>query len=237
MKIAVLISGRGSNMLRLADHATGGAVGGSGYEIVLVAANTPCKGLGLAADRGLATRLIDRAAHDSKQAHEAALGDAIAGAGADIICLAGYMAVLSAEFVERFAARIINIHPSLLPDLKGLDTHERALAAGMDRHGATVHMVTAALDDGPILLQAGLDVRDGETAGDLAARVLRLEHALYPFVLGALASGALTISCGGQAWGALWDDGAAALAASEASIADRLADSVIWPDRTPGMPK
>ena len=107
----------------------------------------------------------------------------------------------------------------------------------MDRHGATVHMVTAALDDGPIVLQAGLDVRDGETAGDLAARVLRLEHALYPFVLGALASGALTISCGGQSWEALWDDGAAALAASEASIADRLADSVIWPDRTPGMPK
>ena len=237
MKIAVLISGRGSNMLRLADHATDGAAGGSGYEIVLVAANTPCEGLGLAAGRGLATRLIDRATYSSKQAHETALGDAITDSGADLICLAGYMAILSPDFVARFTGRILNIHPSLLPALKGLDTHERALAAGMDRHGASVHLVTAALDDGPILLQAGLNIRDGETASDLAARVLRLEHALYPFVLGALAGGELTIWADGTARGASWSDGEAVLAAADPSITDRLADSVIWPNETTRMPK
>ena len=152
MRIAVLISGRGSNMLRLAAHA-GPA---SGFEIALVAANKACEGLALAETQGLSTQLVSRTDFASRQDQETALGDAIVEAGAEIICLAGYMAILSPAFVERFAGRIINIHPSLLPDLKGLDTHERAIAAGMARHGASVHLVTAGLDDGPTLLQAGL---------------------------------------------------------------------------------
>ena len=233
MKIAVLISGRGSNMLQLADHADGGTAGLSDFQIVLVAANTPCEGLDLAASRGFDTRLIDRAAHASKQAHEAALGDAIEDSGADMICLAGYMAILSAEFVERFAGRIVNIHPSLLPDLKGLNTHERALAAGMARHGATVHLVTAALDDGPVLLQAGLDVRQDEDAVSLASRVLRLEHALYPFVMRSLATGVVSISQDGVTW----HHRAAALANAGASLADRLKGAVIWPNQGATMPK
>lgn len=233
MKIAVLISGRGSNMLQLADHADGRTKGASGYRIVLVAANKPCEGLDLAADRGLKTCLIDRSDHISKQTHEAALGDAIDASGADLICLAGYMAILSAEFVERFAGRIINIHPSLLPDLKGLDTHERALAAGMERHGATVHLVTAALDDGPVLLQAGLDVRKGEDAGRLASRVLGLEHALYPFVMKSLAEGTLSVS----QEAVTWHNGATALAGAGAPIANSLSDTVIWPDQSVNMPK
>lgn len=226
MKLAVLISGRGSNMLRLADHAAADPR----LDIVLVAANKPCDGLGLATERGLATALVDRTAFDSKQAQETELGNAIVASGADMICLAGYMAILSESFVERFSGRIINIHPSLLPALKGLDTHARALAAGTDRHGASVHIVTAALDDGPILLQAGLEIAAGDNADTLADRVLQLEHALYPFVMSSLASGEVSLRDGTVAW----QDGAAALASADGSISDRLRDTVIWPDKVTG---
>ena len=222
MRIAVLISGRGSNMLQLAAHA-GTA---EGFEIVLVAADRPCDGLALAAERGLPTQLVSRADFASRRDQEAALGDAIAASGAGTVCLAGYMAILSASFVDRFAGRIINIHPSLLPDLKGLNTHQRAIDAGMARHGASVHLVTAALDDGPVLLQAALEVEDGEDAPSLAARVLRLEHALYPFVVLSLAGG--TLAAGPE--GAGWRDGSAALRRADPLIADVLAGSVIWPD-------
>ena len=223
MRIAVLISGRGSNMLRLAAHA-GHA---SGFEIVLVAADKPCDGLGLAEARGLPTRLVARADFTSRQDQEAALGDAVVTSGAEMICLAGYMAILSPSFVERFAGRIINIHPSLLPDLKGLDTHERAVAAGAARHGASVHLVTAELDDGPMLLQAGLDVTKGEDAGSLAARVLRLEHALYPFVVASLANG--TLATGPD--GVVWHNGPAALKDTDPAIAEVLSGTAIWPTR------
>ena len=135
------------------------------------------------------------------------------------------MSILSPAFVERFAGRIINIHPSLLPDLKGLDTHERAIAAGMARHGASVHLVTAELDDGLTLLQAGLAVTENEDAGSLAARVLRLEHALYPFVVASLANGALT--AGPE--GVVWHNGPAALKDTHPAIADVLLGTVIWP--------
>ena len=195
MRIAVLISGRGSNMLSLAGSLPHDAV-----HIVLVAANTPCEGLDHAAGLGLETLLVDRATFASKADHEAALGDAIEAVAVDWICLAGYMPILSAAFVERFAGRIINIHPSLLPDFKGLDTHGRALAAGVKHHGASVHLVTAALDDGPILLQAGLEMIPGEEATSLASRVLKLEHMLYPFVIASIANGDLTISGGSVFW-------------------------------------
>jgi phosphoribosylglycinamide formyltransferase-1 len=220
MRIAVLISGRGSNMISLAESLAACAV-----DIALVAANTPCDGLRLAEDRGLATRLVDRADYADRTAHEAALGDAIEQAAVDWICLAGYMAILSSAFVERFRNRIINIHPSLLPDFKGLDTHKRALAAGARRHGASVHLVTAALDDGPILLQAGLDILPGEDEAGLASRVLALEHALYPVVVLAIASGNLDVAD----TKVTWRDRQAALRLAGNHATTTLAQAVIWP--------
>ncbi|MEL0132387.1 MAG: phosphoribosylglycinamide formyltransferase [Rhodobiaceae bacterium] len=222
MRLAILISGRGSNMLRLADVIDSRT---DQAQIVLVAANKPCQGLASAAGIGLPTQLVDRKDFADKSAQEAALAAAIEATGADWILLAGYMAILSASFVDRFRDRIINIHPSLLPDLKGLDTHARALSAGYRRHGATVHLVTPALDDGPILLQAALTVSGDETESELAARVLTLEHALYPFVILALASGELQIIGGNPSW----RPGARSLASADMTIAGVLKDTVIWP--------
>ncbi len=222
MRLAILISGRGSNMLRLANVV---ATGADQTQIVLVAANKPCQGLDSAAGAGLPTQLVDRHDFADKSGQEDALAEAIEAAGADWILLAGYMAILSASFVDRFRDRIINIHPSLLPDLKGLDTHARALSAGYRRHGATVHLVTPALDDGPILLQAALTVSRDETESELAARVLALEHALYPFVILALAAGDLRIIDGNPHW----RPGARSIELADTTISDVLKKTVIWP--------
>jgi len=222
MRVAILISGRGSNMLRLADVIDSST---NRAQIILVAANKPCQGLESAAGIGLPTQLVDRHDFADRSAQEDALAAAIEATGADWILLAGYMAILSAGFVDKFQNRIINIHPSLLPDLKGLDTHARALAAGHGRHGATVHLVTPALDDGPILLQAALTVSGDETEAELAARVLRLEHALYPFVILALASGELQIIDGHPHW----RQGTRSIESADRTIADVLKDAVIWP--------
>jgi len=222
IRIAILISGRGSNMLRLAEVA---ATMQDDMQIVLVAANTPCEGLDSAASQKLPTQLIDRQDYATKSAHETALAASIDAAGADWVVLAGYMAILSAEFVSKFRNRIINIHPSLLPDLKGLDTHARALAGGHSRHGASVHIVTSLLDDGPILLQAALAVDDEESEPQLAARVLALEHALYPFVMASLARGVLQIDDAVPRW----HQGPQALAQAGSGIARVLAPAVIWP--------
>ena len=222
LSIAILISGRGSNMLQLARHIDRHDLAS---EIVLVAANQDCVGLAEAAKRNLPTACVDRAAFDDRAAQETALGDHIEAAGADWICLAGYMAVLSVAFVTRFAGRIINIHPSLLPAHKGLHTHQRALDAGDTRHGASVHIVTPALDDGPLILQAGLSLSEKENAESLAARVLVLEHALYPFVLETLVSGHLVIQDGMVHW----RDGETALDESVAEIGAVLKGCVIWP--------
>ncbi|MGB1045846.1 MAG: phosphoribosylglycinamide formyltransferase, partial [Candidatus Puniceispirillaceae bacterium] len=121
-------------------------------------------------------------------------------AAADFVFLAGYMAILGAEFTTVLAGRLINIHPSLLPEFKGLDTHQRAIDAHATRHGATVHLVTAALDDGPIILQAELSVSPHDNAEKLAARVLQLEHQLYPFVLKSLCDGQLTLAADAVTW-------------------------------------
>ena len=222
MRLAILISGRGSNMLRLADVIDSRT---DQAQIVLVAANKPCQRLDSAAGAGLPMQLLDRRDFADKSAQEDALAAAIEAAGADWILLAGYMAILSASFVDRFPDRIINIHPSLLPDLKGLDTHARALSAGYRRHGATVHLVTPALDDGPILLQAALTVGRDETESELAARVLALEHALYPFVILALAAGDLRIIDGNPHW----RPGARSIELADTTISDVLKKTVIWP--------
>ena len=180
-RVAILISGGGSNMLALCDSMTGDHPA----RPVLVASNAPdAAGLARAAARGIATASVDhRAFRGDRAGFEAELIKPILAARPDILCLAGFMRVLSAEFVTRFAGRMLNIHPSLLPRYPGLDTHARALAAGEAEAGCTVHQVTAQLDAGPILGQARLPILPGDTPESLAARVLALEHRLYPAVL------------------------------------------------------
>ncbi len=184
--VAVLISGRGSNMLALAEACAKPDYPAS---IVLVLADKADAG-GLEAARALGIKAvaIARSDHASKAAHEAAVQAALAESGAQIVCLAGYMRLLSAEFLAPWQGRIINIHPSLLPRHTGLDTHARALAAGDAEHGCSVHHVTAGMDEGPVMAQARVAVLPGETAETLAARVLAEEHRLYPQALAALAA-------------------------------------------------
>jgi phosphoribosylglycinamide formyltransferase-1 len=185
--VAVLVSGRGSNMAALIEAAKAPDYPA---EIVLVLSNRPGAGaLDTAAAAGIATSVVDHKTFASKADFEAAVADRIEASGAEFICLAGFMRVLSAAFVERFAGRILNIHPSLLPSFKGLDTHERALADGVRIHGCSVHIVSAELDAGPIVMQAAVPVIDGDTPDTLAARVLACEHRIYPAALSALASG------------------------------------------------
>lgn len=179
-RVAVLISGTGSNMAALLYASR---VADCPYEIVLVAGNNPqAPGLRLAEAEGVPTFAL---AHKgmSKAEHERAVDEALRRAGAEYVALAGYMRVLSRDFVARWEGRMLNIHPSLLPAYKGLDTHARALAAGDARAGCSVHVVTAELDDGPVLGQIEVAVLPGDTAEALAARVLLAEHQLYPRVL------------------------------------------------------
>jgi len=180
--VAVLISGTGSNMAALVYASR---KPDCPYEVVLVASNDPdAPGLTLARAEGVATFALSHKGM-SKPDHEAAVEQALLQAGAQYVALAGYMRVLSAGFVERWAGRMLNIHPSLLPAYKGLDTHARALAAGVPRAGCSVHVVTLELDDGPVLGQVAVAVLPGDTAATLAARVLIAEHQLYPRVLAA----------------------------------------------------
>ena len=222
-RIAVLISGRGSNMVELARHIQTAELSA---EICLVAGSTQCEGLYLAAERGLPTSLFDLAKFADRYAQETALADALEKAGAEWIFLAGYMAILSPTFVNRFAGKIVNIHPSLLPNFRGLNTHARALAAGETWHGATVHIVNEKLDGGQILLQAGLKIATDDTVESLASRVLTLEHMLYPFVLGALITGNLQIKEGIPHW---WDT-ETTLASLNSAMREFLEEHAIWPE-------
>lgn len=189
-RVAVLISGRGSNMASLVAAARDPDYPA---EIVLVASNRPnAAGLAHAAEVGIATAVVDHTAFAGKAAFETALDAKLRDANANIVCLAGFMRVLSADFVVRWQGRLINIHPSLLPEFPGLDTHARALAAGATRHGATVHFVTAEVDAGPIIAQAEVPVLPGDTPETLAARVLDAEHRLYPEALAKVASGRIS---------------------------------------------
>ncbi|ADE38870.1 phosphoribosylglycinamide formyltransferase [Candidatus Puniceispirillum marinum] len=195
-RVAILISGRGSNMEALADdieanhHST----------ICLVVANKPCTGIDSAAARGIPTKIVNRSNFDTREDHDHAMCAILADAEPDYIFMAGYMAIVGAAFIDRFTARILNIHPSLLPAYKGLDTHERALADGAKQHGVSVHIVSEQLDDGPIILQAALTINPEDTATTLATRVLALEHILYPLVLSSLAHGDLELSHSGVKW-------------------------------------
>lgn len=186
-RVAVLISGRGSNMTALVRAA---AATDYPAEIACVISNrADAKGLDTAAASGIPTRVVPSRGSASREAHEMALGETLDEFGPDIVCLAGYMRILSPGFVARWQGRMINIHPSLLPSFMGLDTHRRALETGVKIHGCTVHFVTREMDDGPIIAQAALAVSSGDTEESLAGRVLDLEHRLYPMALRLVADG------------------------------------------------
>lgn len=187
-RVAILISGGGSNMLALVDSMQ---AADHPAEPCLVLSNNPeASGLAHAAARGVATAAVDhRPFKGDRAAFEAELIKPLLAAQPDILCLAGFMRVLTDWFVSHWQGRMLNIHPSLLPKYKGLHTHARALEAGDAEHGCTVHEVTARLDDGPILGQARVPVRAGDTPETLAARVLEQEHRLYPAVLKRFALG------------------------------------------------
>lgn len=182
MRVAIFISGGGSNMVALLDDMA--RAGHAGMPCVVLANSADAGGLARAAERGVPTVAVDhRPFAGDRVAFEAAISEALVPFAPDMICLAGFMRVLTAGFIDQWTGRMINIHPSLLPKYKGLHTHARALAAGDSEHGCSVHEVTAALDDGPILGQAFVPIFDGDTPDTLAARVLVQEHRLYPAVL------------------------------------------------------
>ena len=180
-RVAILISGGGSNMLALLKDMRQGAYA----QPVLVASNDPAaKGLQKAADQGVPVAAVDHRPYGkNREAFEAALAEQIDAAHPDILCLAGFMRILTPGFIRRYEGRMLNIHPSLLPKYPGLHTHARALAAADQEAGCTVHEVTAELDAGPILGQARVPVLPSDTEDTLAARVLLTEHQLYPAVL------------------------------------------------------
>jgi phosphoribosylglycinamide formyltransferase 1 len=187
-RVAVLISGRGSNLAALLAAARD-----PNYpaEIALVLANRPeAAGLALAAPAGVGAIVLDhRRFGRDRAAHEAAIDAELRRHGVELVCLAGYMRVLTPFLVRRWAGHMLNIHPSLLPAFPGLDTHTRALTAGVKLHGCTVHLVTEAVDDGPIIAQSAVPVLPGDSPATLAARVLAEEHVVYPLALGIVASG------------------------------------------------
>jgi phosphoribosylglycinamide formyltransferase 1 len=198
-KLGVLISGRGSNMLALLEAARSPDYPA---EIAIVIANThDAAGLARAAEAGVQTLTIEHKKFgkglEAKGRFESALHHALEAAGVDLVCLAGFMRLLSADFVARWQGRILNIHPSLLPAFKGLDVHAAMLAAGVKIAGCTVHYVSAAMDAGPIIGQAAVPVLAGDTPETLAARILAAEHQLYPECVRRVALGEAPISIAG----------------------------------------
>lgn len=180
-------------------------------QIVLVLSNkADAAGLARAAAEGIATKAISHRAYPDRASFDRAMTAEIEASGADIVCLAGFMRLLSAEFCTRWQGRLINVHPALLPSFKGLDTHQRALDAGVKIHGATVHFVVPEMDEGPIIAQAAVPVLDGDDEAALSARVLGQEHRIYPLALRLVASGAVSM-VDGKAVSALSQPGSQAL--------------------------
>ena len=188
--IVILISGRGSNMEAILDA-------GLPLNISAVISNRPdAGGLAIAAKHGVPTCVVDHKAHATREAFDAALAESIDAFVPDYIVLAGFMRILTEDFVERYPRRIVNIHPSLLPAFPGLHTHRQALAAGVKIHGATVHLVTPKLDHGPIIIQAAVPVRADDDEVALARRVLVQEHRIYPQALRWLAEDRVRFTMG-----------------------------------------
>ena len=187
-RVAILISRRGSNMAALIEAAKA-----KDYpaEIVIVLSNRPdAEGLSRAREAGIATAAVDhRIFGADRAAFEHAVDETLRTHRVELICLAGFMRLLTPWFINRWSGRILNIHPALLPEFKGLDTHRRALAAGAERHGATVHFVVEETDSGPIISQQSVPVLEGDTEATLAARVLEVEHRIYPEALRQVAEG------------------------------------------------
>ena len=182
-KIAILISGRGSNMAALLNAIKMKKLD---CKVVCVIANQISQGLAIATSYNIPTKLIDRSSFDSKESHEIALASELLYYQPDWVLLAGYMAILSPNFIKNFEGKIINIHPSLLPKFKGLNTHHRAIKAGEKKHGTTIHIVTSELDDGPIIAQSEINLSPFDTSTTLKNRVVKQEHILYPLILESL---------------------------------------------------
>ncbi len=201
LRIAILISGRGSNMTAILRACLAGEL--HAQVVAVISDRADAAGLASARDLGAPTTTVQRAAGAATEALEAELAAAIDAARAEVVALAGFMRILSAPFVTRYLGRMLNVHPSLLPAYRGLHTHRRVLDAGEHAHGASVHYVTPELDAGPVVLQSRVQVRPDDTESELAARVLRTEHVIYPRVLGWVAQGRLK-------WhdAAVWLDGA-----------------------------
>lgn len=187
-RIVILISGRGSNMQAILEADLP-------VETAAVISNKPtAKGLEIAAQHGVATAVVDHREYADRAAFDAALADKIDTFAPDLVVLAGFMRILTADFVNRYQGRLINIHPALLPAFPGLDTHEKALAEGVKIHGCTVHFVTPTVDHGPIVAQAAVPVLADDTPDSLAARVLEQEHLIYPQAIRWFAEGRLTLN-------------------------------------------
>jgi len=191
LKVAVLISGRGSNLQALIDAC---ARPGFPAEIRLVISNVAgVQGLERARRAGIPTHVVSHRDFAERAQFDAAIDAALAEAGIELVCLAGFMRILGEAFVARWRDRLVNIHPSLMPAFKGLRTHERARAAGVRFTGCTVHFVRPAMDDGPIIVQAAVPVLSGDDADRLAARVLEAEHEAYPLALRLIAEGRVRV--------------------------------------------
>jgi phosphoribosylglycinamide formyltransferase-1 len=187
LPVAVVISGRGSNMEAI---VRGSQRPGAGFQIVRVIADRETAGgIARAASLGVPVSVVPVKSFPDRESFDEALARELDASGARLVALAGFMRILSPGFVQRFAGKLLNIHPSLLPLYKGLDTHARALAAGDSHHGASVHYVTAELDGGPVVMQGRLRIRAGESPDALSARVHGLEHIIYPHVCSLIASG------------------------------------------------
>jgi phosphoribosylglycinamide formyltransferase 1 len=197
-RVVIMISGRGSNMAALISAASEPAFPA---EIVgVVSDQAEAAGLALARSNKIPTRILPRQDFRGKVEHDQAIHAALVSFGADIVCLAGYMRLLTPDFVGNWEGRLINIHPALLPLFRGLNTHGRALDAGMRIHGCTVHFVTPMVDDGPIIAQATVPVLIGDDEDSLAARVLKAEHHLYPLALRMVAEGKVRMENGRAAF-------------------------------------
>ena len=187
IRIGILISGRGSNMLALAEAVSAGRIRNAEIAVV-ISDQASAAGLGLARERGITTEVIERDGR-SREAHDRAIVGALQEHGVEIVCLAGYMRLLSTYFIESYRNRILNIHPSLLPAFPGLDVHARVLEHGVKWSGCTVHFVDETLDGGPIIAQRIVPLRDDDTEETLAARILEQEHQLYAEALALVVSG------------------------------------------------
>jgi len=196
IKIASLASGRGSNLQAIMDACASGAINGS---VVLVLTDNPeAYAIERAKASGIPFKVIPRKGFNSRESFDSALADAVEESGADLVCLAGFMRVISPTFLSRFPGRVINIHPALLPSFPGLHAQRQALEHGVKVTGCTVHFVDEGVDTGPIIAQSAVEVLPGDTEETLSARILRHEHSLYPKAIQMISSGILAVSSSGK---------------------------------------